>query len=122
MCSVSRCRWWGRSCSSRPRWVPLGGELADRIGRRPLIISTLGIRTLLFLFMATIIYLGANYLIIALVFLLVRLARAVSQPGMGASRISRFMKPSCEPQRIKKSRPVEVPEAWRTEGSSGEAL
>lgn len=62
----------------------LGGELADRLGRRALIITTLGIRTILFLLLAGIIYLHANYLLIALVFLLVRLAGAVSQPGMSA--------------------------------------
>lgn len=62
----------------------LGGELADRLGRKPLIATTLGIRTVLFLGMAGLIYLKADYLVLALVFLLVRLAGAVSQPALSA--------------------------------------
>lgn len=61
-----------------------GGELADRLGRRPLIAITLGIRTALFFGMAGLIYLKAHYLILALVFLLVRLIGATSQPALSA--------------------------------------
>ncbi len=62
----------------------LGGELADRIGRKPLIAGTLGIRSVLFFVMAGLVYLKVNYLVIALVFLLVRFAGAVSQPALSA--------------------------------------
>lgn len=62
----------------------IGGELSDRLGRRPLIASTLGIRTLLFLGMAGLVYIKANYLVLALIFLLVRFAGAVSQPALSA--------------------------------------
>ncbi len=62
----------------------LGGELSDRLGRRPLITFTLGVRSLLFLGMAVLVYIKAGYLILALVFLLIRFAGAVSQPAVSA--------------------------------------
>jgi len=61
-----------------------GGELADRLGRRPLIATTLGIRTVLFFGMAVLIHLKVHYLVLALVFLLVRLIGAASQPALSA--------------------------------------
>ncbi len=62
----------------------IGGELTDRLGRKPLIAITLGIRSVLFLGMAGLVYVKADYLILALAFLLVRLAGAVSQPALSA--------------------------------------
>ncbi len=62
----------------------IGGELTDRLGRRPLIAVTLGVRAVLFMGMAGLVYVKANYLVLALVFLLVRFAGAISQPALSA--------------------------------------
>ncbi len=61
-----------------------GGELADRIGRKPLIAATLGVRALFFFSMSYTIYIRASYLAIALVYLLVRLLGALMKPGIDA--------------------------------------
>jgi len=62
----------------------IGGELADRIGRKPLITVTMAIRTVLFLIMAYVIHVRAPLLVVASVFLAVRLAGAMIQPGISA--------------------------------------
>lgn len=62
----------------------IGGELADRIGRKPLITVTLAIRTILFLIMAYVIHVRAPLLVVASAFLAVRLAGAMTQPGISA--------------------------------------
>jgi len=62
----------------------IGGELADRIGRKPLITVTMAIRTILFLIMAYVIHIHAPLLVVASVFLAVRLAGAMTQPGISA--------------------------------------
>jgi MFS family permease len=60
----------------------VGGELADRIGRRPLIAVTLGVRALFFFSMSYAIYARASYVAVALVYLLVRLLGALMKPGI----------------------------------------
>ncbi|HDL84799.1 MAG TPA: MFS transporter [Candidatus Acetothermia bacterium] len=62
----------------------IGGELADRIGRKPLIAVTMGVRTLFFLLMSYVIYIRTSYLIVALVFLAIRFLGALMQPGISA--------------------------------------
>lgn len=62
----------------------IGGELCDRLGRKPLIELTMAIRTVIFLVMAYVIYLRVSYLVVALVFLCIRFVGAVSQPAIAA--------------------------------------
>ena len=62
----------------------IGGELADRIGRKPLITVTMAIRTILFLIMAYVIHVRAPLLVVASAFLAVRFAGAMIQPGISA--------------------------------------
>ena len=62
----------------------IGGELADRIGRKPLITVTMAIRTVLFLIMAYVIHVRAPLLVVASAFLAVRFAGAMTQPGISA--------------------------------------
>lgn len=62
----------------------IGGELADRIGRKPLITVTMAIRTILFLIMAYVIHVRAPLMVVASAFLAVRFAGAMIQPGISA--------------------------------------
>ena len=62
----------------------IGGELADRIGRKPLITVTMAVRTILFLVMAYVIHVRAPLLAIASAFLAVRFVGAMTQPGISA--------------------------------------
>ncbi len=62
----------------------LGGELADRIGRKPLISLTMAVRTVVFLVMAYVIHIRASYLLVALVFLAIRFVGALTQPGISS--------------------------------------
>ena len=62
----------------------IGGELADRIGRKPLIAVTMGVRTIFFLLMSYVIYIRASYIAVALAFLAIRFIGALMQPGISA--------------------------------------
>jgi len=62
----------------------IGGELADRIGRKPLIAVTMGVRTIFFLLMSYVIYIRASYIVVALAFLAIRFIGALMQPGISA--------------------------------------
>lgn len=62
----------------------VGGELADRIGRKPLLALTMATRTLVFLAMAYLIHVRAPLFAVALVFLLIRFLGAMAQPGIYA--------------------------------------
>jgi MFS family permease len=62
----------------------IGGELADRVGRKPLIAATLGVRALFFFAMSYSIFIRASYLAVALAYLLVRLLGALMKPGIDA--------------------------------------
>lgn len=62
----------------------LGGEIADRIGRRPLIAWTMGIRAAVFLLMAYVVSIRASYLIVAAVFLGIRFVGAMNQPAISS--------------------------------------
>jgi len=62
----------------------IGGEMADRIGRRPLIAVTMGVRTIFFLLMSYVIYIRASYVVVALTFLAIRFLGALMQPGISA--------------------------------------
>ncbi len=62
----------------------VGGELADRVGRKPLIAGTLGVRAFFFFAMSYTIYIRASYLAVAIVYLLVRLLGALMKPGIDA--------------------------------------
>jgi MFS family permease len=61
-----------------------GGELADRIGRKPLITASMAMRTIIFLVMSYVIYIRASYLTVAVVFLAIRFVGALSQPAISA--------------------------------------
>jgi len=62
----------------------VGGELADRIGRKPLLTFTMAARTVVFLAMAYLIHARASLLAIAVVFLVIRFFGAMTQPGIHA--------------------------------------
>ncbi len=62
----------------------IGGELADRVGRKPLIAVTMGVRTAFFLLMSYVIFIRASYIAVALVFLAIRFLGALMQPGISA--------------------------------------
>ena len=61
-----------------------GGELADRIGRRPVMIVGMIGRVLVFAVMAAVIYFRLSAWIVAGVFLVVRLVGAMIQPAISA--------------------------------------
>jgi MFS family permease len=90
----------------------IGGELADRVGRKPLIALTMGVRTVFFLLMSYVIYIRASYLSVAAVFLLIRFVGALTQPGISA------MVADIVPQ----SRRVEAFGVLRIGGNAGWAL
>jgi len=62
----------------------IGGEIADRLGRRPLLIGGMSARVLVFGLMAYVIHSGASALVVGGVFLLVRWAGAMVRPGLSA--------------------------------------
>jgi len=62
----------------------MGGELADRLGRKPIVCAAMATRTIVFLLMAYVVHIRASYLIVALVFLLIRFVGAMTQPGISA--------------------------------------
>ena len=62
----------------------IGGEIADRIGRKPLIAMTMVVRTLFFLLMSYVIYIRAPYIVVAVTFLAIRFLGALMQPGISA--------------------------------------
>jgi MFS family permease len=62
----------------------IGGELSDRLGRKPLIVLAMAARTGIFLLMAYVIHLRASYLLVAGVFLAIRFFGAVIQPAVRA--------------------------------------
>jgi MFS family permease len=62
----------------------MGGEIADRAGRRPLIAWTMGLRALVFLLMAYVVSIRASYLIVAAVFLGIRFVGAMNQPAISS--------------------------------------
>jgi len=62
----------------------LGGELADRLGRRPVLIWGMGARVAAFAVMAYVIHVGASAVVVGGVFILVRFFGAVVRPGLAA--------------------------------------
>jgi MFS family permease len=62
----------------------LGGELADRVGRKPLVVGAMVLQTGFFLAMAWTIARHAPILGIASAFLAVRLAGSATEPGISA--------------------------------------
>lgn len=61
-----------------------GGEIADRSGRRPLVIAGMGARVVVFLLMALAIYCRCSVWIIAAIFLLIRLVGGMVRPALMA--------------------------------------
>jgi len=62
----------------------VGGEIADRIGRRPLLLGGISCRALAFALMAVGIHLRWSVWTIGLIFLLIRLFGAAVRPGLMA--------------------------------------
>jgi len=62
----------------------VGGEIADRIGRRPLLVGGMAARVLVFGLMAYVIYVRAPALVIGGVFVAVRLVGSMVRPGLSA--------------------------------------
>ncbi len=62
----------------------IGGEIADRIGRRPLLIGGMTARVLVFALMAYVIHIQAPALVVGAVFIAVRLVGAAVRPGLSA--------------------------------------
>jgi MFS family permease len=62
----------------------VGGEIADRIGRRPLLVFGMAARVLVFALMAYVIHIHASALIVGGVFVAVRLIGATVRPGLSA--------------------------------------
>lgn len=62
----------------------IGGEIADRFGRRPLLIFGMAARVLVFVLMAYVIYIRAPALIVGAVFVAIRLVGATVRPGLSA--------------------------------------
>jgi len=61
-----------------------GGEIADRIGRRPLIVGGMAARVLVFALMTYVIYVRAPALIVSSVFVAIRLVGGLVRPGLAA--------------------------------------
>ena len=61
-----------------------GGELSDRIGRRPVMVAGMASRVIVFAVMTVVIHLRCSALVVAGVFLLVRLVGAMIQPAISA--------------------------------------
>jgi MFS family permease len=62
----------------------IGGEIADRFGRKPVIYCTMAARTVIFLLMTYVIHIRAGYLLVGFVFLAIRFAGALIQPAISA--------------------------------------
>ena len=62
----------------------MGGEIADRLGRRALLIGGMSARVLAFALMAYVIHVQASPAVIGGGFIIVRLIGAVVQPGISA--------------------------------------
>jgi len=62
----------------------IGGELADRIGRKPLITVAMAARMLIFLVMAYAIHVRAPVIVIACIYLAIRFVGDVVRPGLNA--------------------------------------
>ena len=62
----------------------VGGEIADRIGRRPLLLVGMSARVAVFALMAIAIYLRWSVWAIASIFLLIRMVGAAVRPGLAA--------------------------------------
>ncbi|MBC7097944.1 MFS transporter [Candidatus Bipolaricaulota bacterium] len=61
-----------------------GGELADRLGRRPVLLAAMGLRVVLFAGMALLLGLAGPVWTIAGAYLLVRLTGALAMPAVSA--------------------------------------
>ncbi|MCK5828278.1 MFS transporter [Candidatus Bipolaricaulota bacterium] len=61
-----------------------GGEIADRMGRRPLVLAGMAARVVVFAFMAIAIYLRWSVWAVGSIFLLIRLVGASVRPGLTA--------------------------------------
>jgi len=62
----------------------LGGEIADRFGRRPLLIWGMAARVVAFGMMAFVIHVRASALVVGGMFIAVRLVGAMVRPGLSA--------------------------------------
>ncbi len=62
----------------------VGGEIADRIGRRPLILVGMSLRVIVFALMAVAIHFHGSVWTVGFVFLLIRLVGAAVRPGLTA--------------------------------------
>ena len=62
----------------------VGGEIADRIGRRPLLLVGMSARVVVFAVMAVAIYFRWSLWAVGVVFLLIRLVGATVRPGLTA--------------------------------------
>ncbi|MCF7936739.1 MAG: MFS transporter, partial [Synergistales bacterium] len=62
----------------------MGGEIADRLGRRPLLLWTMAGRALVFAVMASFVYLRCSYLVVAAAFIAARFVGALARPGVNA--------------------------------------
>lgn len=62
----------------------VGGEVADRIGRRPLLLVGMSARVVVFALMSIVIYLQWSVWWVAVVFLMIRLVGATVRPGLTA--------------------------------------
>ncbi|MHC4985984.1 MAG: MFS transporter, partial [Planctomycetota bacterium] len=69
-------------CSSGGR--VLGGELSDRIGRRGVLRTSMGVRTLVLLGLAASIHFESHWMVIVAWFWLVRVLGGALQPALGA--------------------------------------
>ncbi|MFC2107879.1 MDR family MFS transporter [Candidatus Bipolaricaulota bacterium] len=62
----------------------VGGEIADRVGRRPLLLVGMSARVVVFAIMAVAIYFRWSVWAVGVVFLLIRLVGATVRPGLTA--------------------------------------
>ena len=62
----------------------VGGEIADRLGRRPLLLVGMSARVIVFALMAVAIYLRWSVWTVGSIFLLIRLVGAAVRPGLTA--------------------------------------
>ena len=62
----------------------VGGEIADRIGRRPLVLVGMSARVVVFALMAIAIYLHWSVWAVGSIFLLIRMVGAAIRPGLTA--------------------------------------
>jgi len=62
----------------------VGGEMADRLGRRPVIVVGMAARVIAFALMAYVVHIGAPVLAVGAAFMLVRLCGAMVRPALAA--------------------------------------